>query len=306
MKRVATLLLALAGQASAMEDAFFDAWWAGGQTSAATGWTPAELGTQVFRWYDMTAGQYMLDTNGLPLTGNGYPTQLTDRSSYNVPLQIMSTTNISLWEATFTNGIGALRVGLGAAPYFGPGDVESEIGTLYQTALIIVSPTSVITDASAPKYPFLSTNNSAPGRATMLLGAGSVSWTSERSVLYSTIATSVRGFANNTNNLPAAPSVHVLVIAGTNEADVVYSIDGAVHGTQKSSTNPGHFTTNNYPARWNSMGASAQGAVYVLEQVVIRTNLDAAARQKLEGYAAWKVGRQGALPADHPYKAAPP
>jgi hypothetical protein len=44
----------------------------------------------------------------------------------------------------------------------------------------------------------------------------------------------------------------------------------------------------------------------VAEVVVSYTALAAPERQRIEGYLAWKWGLQGNLPADHPWKAAPP
>jgi hypothetical protein len=44
----------------------------------------------------------------------------------------------------------------------------------------------------------------------------------------------------------------------------------------------------------------------IAEVVVANTLADAGDRQRLEGYLSWKWGLQGNLPADHPWKAAPP
>jgi len=44
----------------------------------------------------------------------------------------------------------------------------------------------------------------------------------------------------------------------------------------------------------------------IAEVVVANTLADAGDRQRLEGYLAHKWGLQGNLPADHPWKAAPP
>ena len=138
----------------------------------------------------------------------------------------------------------------------------------------------------------------------MYLGNASGSWGTERSTFYSAIGAAAKGYANVTNDLEASPSVHVLVFAGTNEADVVYTMDGKVIGPENSSG--GHFETNNYLARWNGIGFEAVGASYLIEFFVLRTNADTATRQKIEGYAVWQVGSQAKLPEDHPYKAAAP
>lgn len=41
-------------------------------------------------------------------------------------------------------------------------------------------------------------------------------------------------------------------------------------------------------------------------EYVVATGITTADRQKLEGYLAWKWGLEANLPADHPYKSAPP
>jgi hypothetical protein len=44
----------------------------------------------------------------------------------------------------------------------------------------------------------------------------------------------------------------------------------------------------------------------IAEAIILPTALAAPERQRIEGYLAWKWGLQGNLPADHPWKAAPP
>lgn len=57
-------------------------------------------------------------------------------------------------------------------------------------------------------------------------------------------------------------------------------------------------------------GDSSVGGQYVtsgIAEVIVLTYIPATAvRQKIEGYMAWRRGLQGKLPADHPYKDAPP
>jgi hypothetical protein len=45
---------------------------------------------------------------------------------------------------------------------------------------------------------------------------------------------------------------------------------------------------------------------YLYEVLVYSQALSVSDRQKIEGYLAWKWGLQGSLPANHPYKSAPP
>lgn len=55
-----------------------------------------------------------------------------------------------------------------------------------------------------------------------------------------------------------------------------------------------------------SLGAIDQAFGQLYELVFVPYNSSLDTKQKLEGYAAWKWGFQGNLPADHPYKSAAP
>jgi hypothetical protein len=66
-------------------------------------------------------------------------------------------------------------------------------------------------------------------------------------------------------------------------------------------------TTFNSNVRWGRMGAAIQaGNFRVRELVFVNGNPVEADRQKLEGYLAWNNDIVDKLPADHPYKNAPP
>jgi hypothetical protein len=66
-------------------------------------------------------------------------------------------------------------------------------------------------------------------------------------------------------------------------------------------------TTFNADVRWGRIGAAIQaGNFRVRELVFVNGNPVEADRQKLEGYLAWNNDIVDKLPADHPYKNAPP
>jgi hypothetical protein len=92
--------------------------------------------------------------------------------------------------------------------------------------------------------------------------------------------------------------------------NTVYAVDGAVATlTFRSAAGGGDYDGfRNFT--WFGIGAAGfwsgmhQGRI--AEVVVANTLADAGDRQRLEGYLSWKWGLQGNLPADHPWKAAPP
>jgi len=80
-------------------------------------------------------------------------------------------------------------------------------------------------------------------------------------------------------------------------------------GTSSSSASSGSFAVTAYRVANNTnSGDTAAGALngFVGEVLVYNSSLITAQRQQVEGYLAWKWGLQGDLPANHPYKNAPP
>jgi hypothetical protein len=62
--------------------------------------------------------------------------------------------------------------------------------------------------------------------------------------------------------------------------------------------------TLNSPLRWAISGGAFKG--YIGEVVAYPSILLVSARQRVEGYLAWKWGLQGSLANGHPYKDSPP
>jgi hypothetical protein len=65
-------------------------------------------------------------------------------------------------------------------------------------------------------------------------------------------------------------------------------------------------TATGFQIGGRQQSATQYGNKYISEVVGCNTKLSTEDRQKLEGYLAWKWGVEADLPADHPYKSAPP
>jgi hypothetical protein len=70
--------------------------------------------------------------------------------------------------------------------------------------------------------------------------------------------------------------------------------------------NPGDANASGVTLGGQASGAGALMNGYLYEVLVYSQALSVSDRQKIEGYLAWKWGLQGSLPANHPYKSAPP
>ena len=87
--------------------------------------------------------------------------------------------------------------------------------------------------------------------------------------------------------------------------NTVYAVDGAVATlTFRSAAGGGDYDGFSAAPSFTIPTPWLNGRI--AEVVVANTLADAGDRQRLEGYLAWKWGLQGNLPADHPWKAAPP
>lgn len=77
-------------------------------------------------------------------------------------------------------------------------------------------------------------------------------------------------------------------------------------GTLASSASSGTFNSLRYGVGNLATPTGEVWIGFIGEVVLYNTALTTAQRQQVEGYLAWKWGLQGSLPADHPYKNAPP
>jgi hypothetical protein len=73
-----------------------------------------------------------------------------------------------------------------------------------------------------------------------------------------------------------------------------------------SSASVGTFAVTKYGIGNQANAASEYWIGSIGEILLYTTALSDADRQKVEGYLAWKWGLQSSLPANHPYKSAPP
>ena len=93
---------------------------------------------------------------------------------------------------------------------------------------------------------------------------------------------------------------------------------GAIHATSAAYRDGANIATSGHSTNTPNIAARplhlGQWANYpnhrlegsIAEAIILPTALVAPERQRIEGYLAWKWGLQGNLPADHPWKAAPP
>jgi len=87
--------------------------------------------------------------------------------------------------------------------------------------------------------------------------------------------------------------------------NTTYVVNGTVANLELRAGTGFYGSFSDAPSFWlASNWGSLNGRI--AEVVVANTLADAGDRQRLEGYLAWKWGLQGNLPADHPWKAAPP
>lgn len=295
MTRAALIILLVASAALANQDEeFFDAWWAAAGSSPSS-WSPADLGAQLWRWYEADPF-YMLGPAG-------NPTQLLDKAGTAYSLAVTNPAAAPAY-AVDTNGVGFLLLGAGADAYRSYASPVPEVGIDF-SVLLVFSPTDTVVSTTPAAGIAFATNNSAPGRAAIVTGNGSSSWTGERITLYSAISTDVRGYGC-TNDLTTEFGGHLWMNTGTNQNNIQYYYNGQTRYLNKSASGIGHFTTNNYPARWNAMGLLSGTATRFCALVVCTGRLSAADADRITGWAAHRWGFEADLPEGHPYRLSPP
>ncbi|MBM3875021.1 MAG: hypothetical protein FJ382_15075 [Verrucomicrobia bacterium] len=118
------------------------------------------------------------------------------------------------------------------------------------------------------------------------------------------------GTADSSIPTSAGPKLFTLVANTATGNPMVssttYVVDGAVATLQIRAQNGIYSSFGAAPSFWISTHHPERLNGRIAEVVVANTLADAGDRQRLEGYLAWKWGLQGNLPADHPWKAAPP
>jgi hypothetical protein len=120
------------------------------------------------------------------------------------------------------------------------------------------------------------------------------------------------GTADSSIPTSAGPKLFTLVANTATGNPMVssttYVVDGVVATLQIRSNSGIYSSLRDAPSFWIALPPSDHTRLNgrIAEVVVANTLADAGDRQRLEGYLAWKWGLQGNLPADHPWKAAPP
>ena len=79
---------------------------------------------------------------------------------------------------------------------------------------------------------------------------------------------------------------------------------GDVKGAEGASVAPDSTTAGIMVGKMQETGTEFDGLI--AEVVILDGAVNEDTRQKMVGYLAWKWGMEARLPADHPYKSAPP
>jgi hypothetical protein len=108
----------------------------------------------------------------------------------------------------------------------------------------------------------------------------------------------VAGTILGTSGVPSTPNI----VGGIfNSTSSLLSLNGTAVTGDAGSASASGLTLGMYGTPGSNY---LQG--YLFEVLAYNTALSTANRQAIEGYLAWKWGLQGSLPANHPYKSAPP
>jgi len=120
-----------------------------------------------------------------------------------------------------------------------------------------------------------------------------------------TTLVSSTGEQNIANAFPVGGATRIIGAIDTGNT-IQHSLDG-VPGNDLAYTRVGAFTSDRF-----SVGALLRSTTIsfftgsISEIILLNTSISTDARQKLEGYLAWKWGLIANLPANHPYKNYPP
>jgi Family of unknown function (DUF6288)/Bacterial Ig domain/Divergent InlB B-repeat domain/Bacterial Ig-like domain/HEAT repeats len=242
-------------------------------------WTPKQV-PNVIAWYDATDANTVLQTNGVVtqwndkrggfnLIGNGDPQ--TGTRTINGKNVIETDLNDGFSNGTFTVAAnGNFSVFLVAALNGADGSNDSLV--------------------------YLRNTISNTYDCGIQAGSTAFSGTLVGGILSSSGALTGGPYGGTTNlwNLANdSSSVSVLINGVTN-------VSRTVNGTRKILTPALFYVADRGLSAPNQRLAGAFGEVLVVSNMTVET------RQKIEGYLAHKWGQAAKLPADHPYKAAPP
>ena len=243
--------------------------------TAKADWTPAQLDTPPFAWYD-ASDPGTLHTNDAA----GFVSQWDDKSGNGYHLV---QTSQALQPATGTRNIGGRNVLDFSTDY-----MTNNFGTTYSQPLTGVV---VFQNDSFAAFNVLSDGLTAGQRFNLWFQESG----GDQYALHAGGASSLYGTNPRPNTSPHVWS------ALANGASSLYCTDGATNVTGSVGTDSlGGMVIGEH----NSLGGYYyDGAVG--EYIMLGTD-SLEDRQKVEGYLAHKWGLEGNLPAGHPYKSSPP
>lgn len=241
-------------------------------------WTPYQLGASLIGWHDaQDSSTITLNAGNIASWGNkasigGAATQSTGA-------------NQPAYSATGFNGLPSY---VGAAgKYLDLPAVEMPSGGQARYIFVVLG----------------STGTTAQNYYIGSAGATSTSWTHG----YNAYPAKLLYTDTGSGNIGPGIALGLLNFVGVGYAgsggSVVFYQQGVLtytSGTINANTASGIGSIG----RWPFFGSAWVGPI--AEVVILNSNLSSVERQKLEGYAAWRWWLQGYLPADHPYKGAPP
>jgi len=245
-------------------------------------WTPAQLGSEVFAWWDASYAPSIS-------FGSGSNVALwTDRINGVVASQGNGAKQPT-WSATANNNTPGLAFDIAGSTSLAftlPSD-PSVGGELWVCVALNKSATTVTT---------LNTMFAAGAYAT---GKGIA-----MSIVTGDIATLDTWNVGEVGINGAGAGSHILL----GDALVNGQGDMFIDGVETLNTSLlGQWAITPLTGAIGSLGGSSYFFDGIIQQIVIVTgSLSTATRQKLEGWLAWTCGSQGVLPAGHPYKSAPP
>jgi hypothetical protein len=231
-------------------------------------WTPAEL-TDVAVWLDASEG------SSLTLDG----------------------TAVAQWSDRSGSGNHAVQATAGSRPTYN----AAAVGIDTTTSTFLGFPQQLLGGTTAASI-YLVGNQTAGGagwgRISVTDGNQHTPWTNGH--LYSSFASNSRPGSPTALVHPYANVATLLGFEQTGTAMQYWQTGNSLGSTGATYAIPAAGATS------QRLGAMYTGAYRHHEIVLVRRVLSEADRQRLEGYLAHKWGLQAQLPANHPYKAAPP
>ena len=249
-------------------------------TAAANTWTPWQL-PDLALWLDAS------DAGTIALSGSTV-SQWIDKSGNNRHVTQATATKRPRYVNNLPNGPALSFDGADDSLFASAATItlSQPVHRFIACKFLTKTSRSVVCDSDMYASPFFFYNGEAggttAGKWSFNAGANNISY----------------GTADTSNN-----HIHYNLV---NDTASYYSIDGAT--TPSGPVNVGANTLHglrigNIRTEFHPDYAF-QG--YVYEVVLVQGTLSTADRQNVEGYLAWKWGTQASLPADHPYKSAPP